>query len=565
LDAQTGRKTPLDLVACLGWLALAGLCGAYIAGYAAVGIESNDTGFIMGLAHQLALKARLYDDVIYVRPPVSPWLHSLFFHGPFASAPLYWDRCFVFLQLAASAALGVLTVAHRLAWRPAFAPWVACLAFVVAAHNFPAMAWHTLDGVFFSALALCLCGARLQPWLLKVALASAAAWLAAGAKQPFYLTPLLVAAWCVIEGRDAGQRVLALAAWAGSLLLWLAGLSRVADVHAMWSAISAQTTGQDLWAAGIQSYWIDLSRPYALLGAWPLLGVLVWGLWRQRPSPAAAWSLLAISGLSWALCWRWFRAQDIWGAPYFMFDAAFVFTALSALVMWWRTRSSTWGLVWAMHAVAWASSISWGYCTVMLFVAPVLITLAHVLHEALPLAPAALRWVALLSLPAALLTFWEGHRLYFSGELALPRAELTEEMPGLGPSMRHIRTAPVLAERYNELIGLVQRYPGPFVALPNMPLAHTWAGQPNPIGIDWPMNAEVGPALPRVRQRLNARVAVAFVGKDALRAVRDPGKFGSQLTVDVVERWRLIGETAHFLVYANPQAPQAGVQAATPR
>lgn len=549
---KSGQAAPVRRNAVLGWCVLALVCAAYIVLYAGAGIESNDTGFIMGLAHQVALKASLYDEVIYVRPPVSPWLHSLFFHGPFASAPIYWDRCFVFMQLAASAALAVLTVSRRLAWRPAFTPWVASLAFVVAAHNFPAMAWHTLDGVLFSALALYLCSTRLQPWLLKVALASAAAWLAAGAKQPFYLTPLLVAAWCVLEGRSWAQRALALVVGGGTLLMWLAGLSLIGDVHTMWSAISSQTSGQDLWAAGVQNYLIDLSRPYALLGAWPLLGVLVWGLWRQQPSPAAAWALLATSALMWALSWRWFHAQVIWGAPYFFFDSAFVFTTLSALVMWWRTRSSTWGLIVAMHAVAWASSISWGYQTIILFVAPVLITLAQVLHEALPLAPVALRWVALLSLPAALLTFWAGHRLYFSGELALPRAELTVEMPALGDSMRHIRTAPVLAQRYNELIGLVQQHPGPFVALPNMPLAHTWADQPNPIGIDWPMNAEVGPALPRISERLRTRVAVAFVNRDAVASVRDAGKFGSQLTVEVLDHWRLIGQSEHFLVYANP-------------
>jgi hypothetical protein len=536
----------------VAWLAFALLLAFYIAAYAPYGIENNDTGFIMGLAHQVFLKESLYDHVIYVRPPVSLILHSLFFHEPFASAPIFFDRCFFFLQIAIYSGLSALVARRLFAWGGATTAIAATLTFIFSAHNFPPMAWHTVDGIFFAAIAfyfLFLGAGKVSPFLFVAALA---AWLSAGAKQPFYLTPvvLLALSWLI----DARRRTFH--TFGASLLVSALVLAALFPIFGSGSqllrAVSAQTTLQDLLSAGLLNYINDLTRPRSLIGAWPFLVALLYGVVKPDQPARHAWALFASIGLLLLVATQYYRTMDAWGAPYFLFDSIFVITAIYCLIMLIKTGEQAWWWLIGMHAIAWASSISWGYQTPILYAAPSVLTLTCFINKAVEHSKG-LRLAITLLLPASVGLFYLGHRYYFSGEAVVPRADLTVDMQPISPALSRIKGTPQQFQIYSELVELIRHRPGrPFAVLPNMPLAHALVGQPNPIGIDWPINAEVGPFLPMIQSKLAQSVDYAIVVRHVQPPPATDGKFGCKAALYVMAHWQLVGTTPHFDIYENP-------------
>ena len=106
----------------------------------------------------------LYDQIIYVRPPISPILHSFVFYPPFSSLPIFIDRLFVFVQIAVYSVLSAVFVKRLFAWDNTFTVIVSALCFVFSVHAFPPMAWHTIDGIFFSVIALYLYRSHAGAW-----------------------------------------------------------------------------------------------------------------------------------------------------------------------------------------------------------------------------------------------------------------------------------------------------------------------------------------------------------------------------------------------------------------
>jgi hypothetical protein len=79
------------------------------------------------------------------------------------------------------------------------------------------------------------------------------------------------------------------------------------------------------------------------------------------------------------------------------------------------------------------------------------------------------------------------------------------------------------------------------------------AGSANPIGIDWPMNAEVGKSQAEVQRRLDTGVRFALVYKSAVPDPKEYGKYGSRITMHVMDSWKQVGESENFKLYENPR------------
>ena len=76
--------------------------------------------------------------------------------------------------------------------------------------------------------------------------------------------------------------------------------------------------------------------------------------------------------------------------------------------------------------------------------------------------------------------------------------------------------------------------------------------QVNPIGIDWPLNAEVGGFDEKIRGRLNNNVGYAFIRVAPGSKTELNGKFGSKTTFFITENWRRLYRYGDFDVYRNP-------------
>ena len=170
---------PVAFVAAIGWL------------LAPQDIVLGDGGFILGQSHRVLLGEIPHADFISPRPAGSVFLHTIDFLVP--TADFYFSRVLAIAEvLAYCACLGLLFLRTRLrALNAAAAAGIAAAA-VVTLNVFPPMAWHTIDGLFFSALGFLLVDRGIREDRRQLVLLGALALGAAPLmKQSFAVAPLL--------------------------------------------------------------------------------------------------------------------------------------------------------------------------------------------------------------------------------------------------------------------------------------------------------------------------------------------------------------------------------------
>ncbi|MBK8426456.1 MAG: hypothetical protein IPL27_11035 [Lewinellaceae bacterium] len=156
---------------------------AYCLLYAPYGINETDGGFLSGLGWQALSGKTIYQDIVYVRPPLPVWLRALEIQLLPEAWSVLGERYIFYFKVALYTCL-----ASDLLAKGSFRWVLAMFGFVVSVHTYPACAWHTIDGILFSVLALWLYakGSRTGSVLAGIALGAALL-----CKQSFF--PLLVA------------------------------------------------------------------------------------------------------------------------------------------------------------------------------------------------------------------------------------------------------------------------------------------------------------------------------------------------------------------------------------
>ncbi|WP_353348753.1 hypothetical protein [Aquicoccus sp. SU-CL01552] len=532
----------------------------YCAIYAPYGLENNDGGFLLGLSHQFSEGAGIYDDIIYIRPPASIIFHSINFTSPLGVAPVLSSRIVYFVQIGIYSAATATLFANYLKLNSIGLLLLASACFIFNAHNFPPMAWHTVDGIFFSVLAIFFsvkaqAGATSTKFI-KLLLASLLGLLAALSKQPFYITPILVG---VIASYPLSLRKLGItviATFLGGVLLWIS-LTSFLDINGMLNAIVSQTSARDLVSAGVLNYAQDWYSLRSIITVGPLASVLlIWAFGRASGralvAPAYLRFALILSVTIYMISFlQVFVFTDRWVSPRSLFDTLFTITALVSTIEAIRTRKITWLVLTALHGVSWAASISWGYTTVALFSAPSIITITIVGMELIKGSRTQLAASTIASVAAAS-TFFFGSQFLYSLEGPVRRSDVTVSIGPEFPALRGIWVSATKADELRELKILRSKFGENLVVLPNWPLYNTIFDGRNPIGMDWPLNTEVGP-FDRVVQSRLGQVDVALVFRNANPSPASEGRFGSQITQSVIESWSTEDfETKYFDVYLNP-------------
>lgn len=115
------------------------------------GYDQTDHEFINSLAYRISLGELPYKDFDYVRPPLSIYLHSLSFIF-FPDNAVLLGRIIYFLQMLLIAIISsvILSKINYLS-KPKFISFT-LISFLLSLHNFPAMPWHTVDGLLFLIL-----------------------------------------------------------------------------------------------------------------------------------------------------------------------------------------------------------------------------------------------------------------------------------------------------------------------------------------------------------------------------------------------------------------------------
>lgn len=493
-------------------LVIAGWLGTHFLG-------DTDQQYLLGLSWRMFRGEAIYTDFDYVRPPLSPWLHQVWFFLP-ASVALVAGRMAMVIQLAISSWLlsRVLLPSSRQY------VWAFLLSFLVSLHNFPTMPWHTIDGVFFGAVGIW-CLTRESSWKY-------AGWwmicLSAMTKQSFF--PLIPAAllWQLLDSPGQWKSHLAgllTGLGVGTLLVWWIAGPALED--GMIGMIMGSGSLEDVIQAGIFQYVIPLVPAIVIISLKYAAGLYRYHSVEKWLYPLSLTLLLG----SWVFL-SLTKGETV-SPPFRVAHILFWVAFWEAIQRYRRSKDLTWMMA---LTLAWCASLSWGYQTPILVAAPlVLITDPDRLQKLI---------VPVLAASAIVLA-----GVFYPYRESFPTVSLPEETQPAYPTLAGIQTGKEITEELEELAEWSTRFSGSFTVLPNWPLIHCLTTTDNPIRIDWAHNAEgIFDQWTLYEVGLEACETI-FVDKDRAEKADQDGRYGSVLLRHVMDNWDLKQEGTHFRIY----------------
>jgi len=514
------------------------LVGGYCLYYAPYGVNETDGGFLTGLAWQVLQGKLLYQDVLYVRPPLPVWLRALELYCLPENYGILGERWIFYGKVGLYSWLGAAILYQGKA------RWIlAVFGFVVSAHCYPAMAWHTVDGILFAVLAAYLfftSGTGKFQWL-STALAGVSLLASMLCKQSFY--PLL--GFFLVAGCFSDKYKLM--AFGGGFLAAFALFFSYLQQHAVLFNYLKMTNGAANSGQAFQHGFLDYFHINPAL-ALPSLGLLLLAIHSEgrlgrRKLLSGIWVgwLLALV-LSYVAV-TWMRQE--YTVPIAQTRALFWVAAWHVLTLWIRPNSRNAVESSLLLGITWCAAISWGYSIPILFATPWIWAVMELSqHTAFLQYARIFRWAMLAML---LLAFRVGFEfVYRDGN----RSEMMTSLGAVFPKMTGIYTDEESVARYKELKQLAEKYGNHFAVMPAFPYAHYLTGATPPLPLDWVVNRETNGVNALVYKCLEVQKPYIFVEK----SYREKWATDTELEVTrkMMETALLLEETPSFLVLRAP-------------
>lgn len=520
-----------------------GLILCYCLFYAPFGVNETDGGFLTGLAWQVLNGKILYRDIIYVRPPLPVWMRALEIGSLPEQLGVIGERWIFYLKLGLYSWLAAsLLYSDKSRWI------LATFGFVVSAHCYPAMAWHTVDGILFAVLAVFLffkSKAGLQG-VFFAGLSGIALFAALLCKQSFYpLAFILPLAFIIVKRREG--------------LLSLAGLSLATGVFAAYlyrnnllQAFLKMTNGSTDQGQGFEHAVLDYFRitPELALPSVVLLGLVLW-LYRKNQWaewPLRIWVLWLFALVFSFAAVTWMRQEHT--APFAQSRALFWVAVLMILQQLWQIKGFYSKLnnpkpviALLLLSITWCAAISWGYSLPILFATPWVWAAMECTAQLQSKSGVYHPVLRLLLLSVLLLTFRLGFEfIYRDGK----RSDMTENMGLIFPKLSGIYSDQETAARYRDLKLLAEKYGQVFTVLPAFPQAHYLTNTAPPLPLDWVVNRETNGDNELIFKNFGTKKPVVFFEKNYLSKLQtDP-----ELSVSrsIFESTTLLEETPYFMI-----------------
>ncbi len=508
-------------------------------------MNETDGGFLSGLAWQSLNHKQLYLDIVYVRPPMPIWLRA----AEFQLLPENWlvlgERWIFYFKIALYSWLGaavLLTGTRR---------WIlAVFGFVVSAHCYPAMAWHSVDGILFGVLAVYgLKKGNASGWTL----AGFSLFVAMLCKQSFYPLLSLFGLFLLLDPKN---RVRSIAWFAGAFLacnaLFVNYLYQSNALAGFLKMTSGAASGGQALQHGLLDYFRitpELALPSLVL----LIPVARW-FWKGKHQALALWSwsawLLALGASFVAITWLRQDHTVPFAQSRAMFWVGIGFCGW-LLVQSKKTEGSIWASL-LLHrfpllllGISWCAAVSWGYNLPILFATPWIWAAMEVSRTLITgLKPVRFQgsypFVLLFSL---LLAFHMGYEfVYRDGR----RSQMTEPMGTIFPALSGIYSDRQTAELYRDLQQLVQRYGANFKTLPAFPQSNFLTKTYPPLPLDWVVNRETNGDNALVISNLQEKRPVLFIQKSFQEKIASDPEL--EITREALQQGKLLEETPHFWV-----------------
>jgi len=520
---------------------------AYCILYAPIGFSDTDQGFFPGLCWRILQGQVPYVDFVYVRPPIPIYFHALEMHLLPEGYQMIGSRYFMYLEiwisvLFAAVTLGKIAAKHI----PEGHHWlIASLGFVIGVHNFPPMPWHTIDGVFFASAGILLMSNR--PTVLPQLFGVFFLLLSALCKQPFLiLLPAAIVMSLLTSGWKSAGRQITYFLIAGMIAAWLMYAIHPEFIATMLKQISGSGSLQELFRTGVYEYLKGGAIVTIAVGIMILASILKNSFIRIPALPVISlWLVItSIAFLNVIVTWQ----NEIFKLPALWFShALWIFGILSAIRIWKEDRRAGIGLS-MLLIVSWAASVSWGYATPLLFMAPALFGSVSFIN----IFTSSRRLIRIHTgvLLAFLIFAGMMYRFPYRDE---PAENCIYDLGTLSPEYSRILTGRRSYEKHEDLLGLVNIHGPEFTVFPSMPHAHHFCRLKPQWKSDWEHNGEIlfDSNKDELWSDLDQSGLVVLIEKDKMKELDNPGKYGAGIAKLVTENWMQIDETEFFRVYTR--------------
>jgi len=537
------------------------IVAGYCLYYAPFGVNETDGGFLTGLAWQVLNGKTLYYDIVYVRPPLSVWLRALELQILPEHFAVLGERWIFYGKLGLYSWLGAAVLAKgERRWQ------LAVFGFVVSAHCYPPMAWHTVDGILFAVMAAFFTHSRQG---LNLLIAGTCLFCALLCKQSFYPLLPIFGVFLLLEKEARWKRI----GWffGGFALSFVLFFNYLYQNNLLGNFLQ-MTSGAASTAQAFQHGILDYFRitPGLAIPSILLLLPVAWWFWKGKNPKIAltAWSLWLFALVASFAVLTWLRQEHtapiaqsramFWVAGFWLLLPIFAPKILrtinhppihqSPLNQSPLNQSPITKHLLLLTGISWCASVSWGYNFPMLFATPWVwagMEVTRILEDASkPIRfSKPYRFVMLLSL---LITFRIAHEfVYRDGR----RSEMHVSMGSIFPQLSGIYSDQETADLYLDLKRLAAKYGPNFKTLPAFPQANYLTKTPPPFPLDWVVNRETNGDNTLIFKDLKEKRPVIFIQK----SFRDKIESDPELDVTrlLFQRDKVVEETPHFWVVMN--------------
>ncbi|MDE5832787.1 MAG: ZIP family metal transporter [Desulfovibrio sp.] len=537
----------------LPWLAAVLIPVFYAVFYAPYGMDTTDFGYFYGYGWRVLNGQIPYRDFAYIKPALPLYWHALWM----AATPEKWlvlgGKLGFMASMLASSWFGALYLAKIFDFnklRLSLPPLATC-GFVFGVHSFPAMPWHTPDGVLFASASLL---AAVSGYPFPAGILAACALLC---KQSFLFVPAAVLILLIVL--KSGKKkicyfVFALALTVGLAIGWLIYNGAFAQFRAM-------TTGQLAIAEALDAGILIYLRQNWLI---PLCALLPWAvlkLLKKSPPPPlspcfvylvflAAWYIYNVFAQK---TWIGFGAS--WPTLFMILGGIAAFFPGRLLEPWTRTPQKFAGSVGLCAAlvVSWSVAVSGGYKIPAFFATPLVFSF-FLFAPLFRTRVNALAWATLL---CGLVMFGAGYRYpYVFPIRTLNFSDFKYDAGEIFPRASGVMVDGEMAAKLAELKQLRAKYGPGYKTLPGFTLSYFLNADYPVYGSDWLIDWEINGEIEKFYKEALDKELKIFMEKDQMDAVRadhyERAAYGIPQLIR--KNWKIIDETPHFIVLEPPDS-----------
>jgi hypothetical protein len=518
----------------------------YFLFYGFYGYNDADDGFILASSWRIFNGAIPYKDFLLIRPPVTPFFHTLTFILIPENLQILYERFLFYAMLGISSLLGAMTL-KKLSFLEVIRIDIFLLAsigFIYSVRNFPPMPWHTVDGVFFASIGIYILVRSSSVYSIIAGIFFL--FTSAMCKQSFYLMPIAGIIFVMLAYRNHKKNVLAIFSLICLVSIFIFVLFKLDALPNFVKYTFASTSSKELIRVGLYRYW-DLKSIYFVF---PFIILLIslkipYLVKYTKCLPYFIVPLYLLMPLVKYIYYKYTLVN--FDEAYFRDDlAAILFIGSVLFVIRYYQNDKRWNGLIFLILLSWSAGISWGYSTPVFFSVPLVLVFFHISSFVFKLENIK-RFVYF--------TFIIGFIVYLTAynyPYCNPsRGNLKYELSEFYPKLNHIKVSKECYEKYKEFYLLEKKYGYNFKTLPGMPLSNYLSGTVAPVSPDWIFNIETINRNNIIIEDLEKKDVTVFLEKnpELIKVENSNGIYNSSVAYYVKSNWEKVDSTNYFEVY----------------